>query len=527
MSRLIATCIVGSAFAATANVHAANLNSSAAARAAAVAAPQFQSRDVLQPTGGDRAVRQILTRIRTDADALRRSMPLSAPRSGSARQPENDAALYLIDDVVQASNHLTDHLDRGQVLQPDVEDVLRRGAALQDAIPGRGFSQQVQSGWNRLRSDLDSLASAYRLNWNWQSPRLSSNPPGGLYDRLTGTYRLDTARSDDPRRAADQALRQIPAAERARTSQRMQGRLDAPDVIAIDRQGSRVTLVSSRAPRTSFDADGRPQTERGFGNRDVTTRATLYGDRLEVVTNGDTDNDFSATFEPLDNGQSLEVTKSLTIGGARQPIVVRSFYRRTSETAEWDVYDRRAVGTSGRSSNYGVLVPEGTTIVATLDDPVNGRSVRQNDRVSLTVHNAPSAALDNAVIEGYIASVPAASDGGGMSIAFNQIRLPNGRTSSFAGTIENVRGPNGEPISFNGEAVGADANQRDQAIQRGAIGAAVGALIGAVAGGGKGAAIGAVVGAGGGAATILLGDQRSSDLPRGTEFTIRAREVLQ
>ena len=113
-------------------------------------------------------------------------------------------------------------------------------------------------------------------------------------------------------------------------------------------------------------------------------------------------------------------------------------------------------------------------------------------------------------------------DSSGVSIAFTQIRLADGRSADFAGTVESVRGPNGEPISFDGENVG-DRADRDQAVHRGAIGAAVGAVIGAIAGGGKGAAIGAVVGGGGGAATVLLGDQRQLDLPRGTEFTIRSR----
>jgi outer membrane lipoprotein SlyB len=65
-------------------------------------------------------------------------------------------------------------------------------------------------------------------------------------------------------------------------------------------------------------------------------------------------------------------------------------------------------------------------------------------------------------------------------------------------------------------------DQHHDVIQRGAIGAAIGAIVGAVAGGGKGAAIGAAVGAGGGAATVLIGGQRETELPRGTEFTIRS-----
>jgi hypothetical protein len=169
-------------------------------------------------------------------------------------------------------------------------------------------------------------------------------------------------------------------------------------------------------------------------------------------------------------------------------------------------------------------VQSGMTLVATLDQPLNISTVRQNDRVMLTVHNAPSSSLEGAVIEGYVTSTPSRfGDQQGISLELNQIRLRNGRTSSFSGTIESVRGPDGQPISFNGEVVSGDSNQRDQAVERGAIGAALGALIGAVAGGGKGAAIGAVLGGGGAAATVLLNDQHQIDLPRGTEFTIRTR----
>jgi hypothetical protein len=475
----------------------------------------------------DRQIQQILTRIRTDAEALQRSVDVSL-RGGTYRQPADQDLSYLIDDVIQATDHLADHIDRRQVTQVDVDDVMRRGAELEDAIVGRSSSQQVRNGWSRLRADLDSLASAYGMSWDWQNPTYAPiDSAGGVYQRLTGTYQLDPSRSDDPRRAADQALRQLSAAERARITRQLQNRLDAPEEIAIERVNDQVSLASSRAPRVTFDANGRPEVEPGFGGRNMTSRATIYGDRLEVVTTGGSDNDYTAIFEPLDNGQSLRVTKRLAVPSLRQPIVVQSVYRRTSEIPQWSIYDgQRPTATSGRS--YDEIVPDGTTVVATLDQPLNIRTVRPNDRVTLTVRNAPTSALDNAVIEGYVTSVPSQVNSAGLSIAFNQIRLNNGRTADFAGTVESVRGPNGEPISFNGEVVApTDANQRDQAIQRGAIGAAVGAVIGAVTGGAKGAAIGAVLGGGAGAATVLIGDQRSTDLPRGTEFTIRSRGISQ
>ena len=121
-------------------------------------------------------------------------------------------------------------------------------------------------------------------------------------------------------------------AERTRMSRRIQNRLDPPDEIAIERINRQVSLASSRAPRVTFDADGRPVSESGFGGSNVTSRATIYGDRLEVVMNGNADTDFTAIFEPLDNGQSLRVTKRLVAGTIGQPVVVRSVYRRTSET---------------------------------------------------------------------------------------------------------------------------------------------------------------------------------------------------
>jgi uncharacterized protein YcfJ len=107
---------------------------------------------------------------------------------------------------------------------------------------------------------------------------------------------------------------------------------------------------------------------------------------------------------------------------------------------------------------------------------------------------------------------------------FDTIRLSNGRSGPFTGTVDSVRSPNGETIPSNRERVEPANDQRQQAIERGAVGAAIGALIGAVAGGGKGAAVGAVIGGGGAAATVFLPiDQLNQPtLASGTEFTIRA-----
>jgi hypothetical protein len=354
------------------------------------------------------------------------------------------------------------------------------------------------------------------------------------FDPLSGTYELDRSRSDDPQRIADNALRDVPTSERSTVMNRVMSRLNPPDVLAIERADTRVSLASSRIPEIVLDADGRTRTERGVSGRQMTTRATLNGDRLEVSMTGSGGSDFSATFEPLDNGRALRVTRRVFDERVRQPIVMQSVYRKTSDTPDWDVYqgarnDRPYNGSRSASDAYGndsTLVPDGATLVARLDKPIDLKSAKQNDRVTLTVTSAPTAALEGATIEGYLADTPSSSVNGqsGVAMEFDTIRLSNGRSGPFTGTVDSVRSPNGETIPSNRERVEPSTDQRQQAIERGAVGAALGALIGAVAGGGKGAAVGAVIGGGGAAATVFLPiDQLNQPtLASGTEFTIRA-----
>ena len=350
---------------------------------------------------------------------------------------------------------------------------------------------------------------------------------------LNGTYQLDAARSDDPQRIANLAISRLGVNDRTGARQRIVNRLDPPDYLAIERTGSRVTIASSKAPQMTFDADGRARVENTGTGRNLTTRATIVGNRIEVTSTGVQGLGFTAIFEPLGNGD-LRVTRRLNDDSLRQPLEVRSIYRRTSPVADWNLYDtRNEYGNQYGNPTYDpnsqnrrrLVVPSGMALVATLDQSVGVSSVRQNDPVTLTVLNSARPELDGATIEGRIVTAPSrVSNRTGVSFEFNQIRLRDGRTADFDGTVESVRGPNGEAISFDGESLNEDNSpDRDEAIKRGAIGAALGALIGAVAGGGKGAAIGAVLGGGGAAATVFIGGNGSNNLPRGTEFTLRAR----
>jgi len=487
-------------------------------------APQFNSQGQFGARVNDRQVQQILTRIRTSADTLIRALDPAPQGRGYGYRAQRGDVASLVEDLADSALHLNDHVVRRETTRTDVEEVLRRGVLVDEAMARQSRNTSVQNTWTAMRRDLDSLASAYSMNFDWRNPTYSNTPVVGVYSRWTGTYAIDTARSDNPVSVADAALRGVSAADRARLQRQIQNRLDPPDRMAIDRNGSQVTIASTRGPQVTFNADGQSHTESNGVGRAVTTRASIYGDQLEVKTTGANNSDFSVTFEPMGNGQSLRVTRRLYNDALRQPVTLQTTYRRTADSPDWSLYNENTgSGRAAARPNQTFAVPEGTTLVATLDQAVNLRAAREDDRITMTVRNAPRAEWEGAVIEGYVIAQPTRDNNRtGLSVGFDRIRLRNGRSADFDGDIERVVGSNGKDITFDGEQT-RDSNQRDDAIQRGAIGAAVGAIIGAIAGGGKGAAIGAVLGGGGAAATVFIDGPNAAELGRGTEFTIRTR----
>jgi hypothetical protein len=510
-------------------IGAIGLGAGAATPLAAAPEGPAQAQARFRPRVADRQVQAMLTRIRTSAESLLRTIdgvPASGRVWGNPARQAGDVS-FLIEDLLRATSHLSDHITRQLTIRADVDDVLRRGVAVDQALGRTTQTRAVQTSWNNIRLDLERLASAYNLTWDWRNPQYSDEAAPGLYRQLTGTYTLDVARSDNPQRTIDAALRSVPAADRARVSRQLINRLDAPESIAIDRSEGRIVIASSRGPQFTFEADGQPRTETGGAGQTITTRASVYGDQLDVRTVGVANNEFGVTFEPLSGGQSLQVTREVYNDALRQPVSLRTVYRKTSDTPDWSLYDRAASANAparpGRW-NAGVIVPAGTVLVARLDQAVNLRTAREDDRITLTVRNSPNPEFEGATIEGTILNTGARTgDRGRVSVQFDQIRLRNGRYGEFDGVIEKITGPNGQTISFDGEQAAVDRDRTSgDALQRGAIGAAIGGLIGALAGGGKGALIGAAIGGGGAAATVLL-DDNDLTLQRNTEFQIRAR----
>jgi hypothetical protein len=104
---------------------------------------------------------------------------------------------------------------------------------------------------------------------------------------LTGTYRLNTALSNNPRNVADQATRRLNYNQRQSVYDNLIRRLMPPETISIERRGNSVTLASTRSPQVTFDVDARERVETYPNGRTSRVRASFSGDQLTVVSNGD------------------------------------------------------------------------------------------------------------------------------------------------------------------------------------------------------------------------------------------------
>ncbi len=471
----------------------------------------------------DQQLVQLLTRARKDADQFRQSLDHALNRSRIDGSREENDIRQSVADFAAATNSLSERFDRRQVVTTDVEDVLRQGVSIDSFMQRHQLAAPAENDWLTVRRDLDELARAYNVAWNWNSPRYAERERStGVYQRLTGTYQLERGRGDDPGQAVEQATRTLPVNQRQSVHRRLMNWLNAPESIAINRRENTITMASSRGARVTFEADGQLRAEQGYAGRPVSTRATLNGDQLVMTTTGNRENDFAVTFEPIDNGRNLRVTRRIHGESLRQPVVVQSFYRKSSNVAEWGIYsssERASMETDSEADDFPV--PHGTRLVATLDDALSTRNAHAEDRFTVTTRS-PSQ-YEGAVIEGTVRSVNPSGPLSGraeMALTFESIRLRDGRTYPFAGVIETVRTADGETFRVDNEGTVEEDSQTEKAVQRGAIGAALGAIIGAISGGSTGAAIGAVIGAAGGAGTVIVQGRDQLDLPRGTELTI-------
>ncbi|MGB7923791.1 MAG: glycine zipper family protein, partial [Pyrinomonadaceae bacterium] len=443
-------------------------------------------------------VRQIVARIETRTNSFRESLSESLDRSRMDGTRREDNINQIVADFEAATDRLRDRFrnDRLSESTADAQEVLSRGARIDNFMTRFTVSGRAANEWYALKQDLDQLGLAFNISPNWGAGGgggVGGGIGGGIgggnrANRLTGTYRLDRSQSEDARTAAERATRNLPSNDRQFVYDRLITRLESPDVIAIERNGSNVTIASSRSPQITFEANGRENTEYTQNGRSIRTVAALNGDQLSVTTTGNRDTDFNVTFDPIEGGRRLRVTRRLSSDRLNTTVEVQSVYDRTSDVARWDVYNGTSYPTTGGTTSTGeFIVPNNMELRGTLNTNISTRDSRDGDRFTITVREPRQ--YDGAIIEGYVSNIDRGGRVSGRSeltLNFDRIRTRDGRTYSFAGLVQSVRTPNGEVVNVNNEGNVREDSRTNTTVARTAIGTALGALIGAVAGGGKG-----------------------------------------
>ena len=471
----------------------------------------------------DRELDQLIRRIETGGDTFRSSLTDAFDRSRYDQTRSEGNMNDVVRDFKNATDQLRNRFDAKEAVAGDVEHLLEHATPIDGYMRNNKLTDRAQNDWSTLRGDLEGLASAYNIAPHWGN---SSTPQTGynVNNRLTGTFRLDPSRSDNPRDKADRATQNLPGNERQDVYDQILARLESPQMLAIEHRGATVTIASSLAPQSTFEADGRERQEQLTNGRSTRVTATLRGEQLVVSSNGYRENDFNVTFDAAEDDRTLRVRRQIYSDRLTQPVSVDSVYDRTSDVGQWNVYNGSQPVLANTGSGGGdFIVRDGESVVAVLNTDLTSKQAKQGDHFAMTVRQPTQ--YEGAVIEGTIASVDRSGRLSGrsqMSLNFDTIRLRNGQTYKFAGTLENVRTVNGDTVKVDNEGSAKGDNQTTQTVTRAGIGTAIGAIIGAIAGGGKGAAIGAVIGAAGGAGSVYVQGKDDVELPSGTEVTIRA-----
>lgn len=432
----------------------------------------------------DRQVSGILQQLEQSSNRFRASLntALISAHIDEAR-PQNDINSFE-PAFESAIDQFRDRLTRRVSVAADVQNILQKASLVNGFMTRNRLSTQVRNDWALVRSDLNALANAYSVTWQWNRdalPRANSSRSARLSDSELNQLiqRIETGGETFRSSLTD-------AFSRDRYDQTTEGNMN--DAV-------RGLKNATDQLRNQFDAR---QSVADYVER-VLARATPIDTymRNNRLTNR-TQSDWSALRGDLNRlAGAYNISANWTNGV--DPVLTNT------------------IAASGEFS-----VRDGETIVAVLNNDLNTRQSKQGDRFTMTVRDGQ---YQGAIIEGTVGNV---TQGGrltgrsGMSLNFDSIRLRNGRTYRFAGILASVRPPNGDTVKVDNEGSAQGDNQTRQTAERAGIGTAIGAIVGAVAGGRKGAAIGAVIGAAGGAGSVYVQGKDNLELPTGTELTIRA-----
>ena len=431
-------------------------------------------------TASESQVRTLLTRLELKRNNFRTQLDTALKTDTAA---DRSIADYMVG-FETAERRLQQRFQSRQSTSADATEVLTRATYIDQFMTRNRLNPQTQAQWRNLKADLNTLATYYNVNWNWNQtlPTDTGSSGGGVtpqnFDRrLTGTYRLNTSLSEDTAAAIDKALGGIQSAQRENSRRRLEQRLNSPEVIAIEKKNATITLASSMQPQVTFQADGVARSETNDRGRTVTTTATADQDGLIINYQGERSSDFYLTFLPIAD-RRMKMTRRIYIDGGNNSITVSSVYDKIDNTARWNDVNNTANQTVGASStvNESFAVPSGARLNAELQSSITGSG--SGEQFTMEVRTPTQ--YRGAIISGRVLSEDPASRVAGRSrvaLVFETIRLPSGQTHRFAGRVDSVNAVSGDTVTVTNQTA-PTGTTKPMSGAAGILGAVIGAISG-------------------------------------------------
>jgi hypothetical protein len=464
--------------------------------------------------------------------------------NGNFSRSDQDNVKDLLDNLEDSIVNLDNNLQKNNESADDVSDVNSKAENMNRFISQTKFDSKTTRSWNDLRGLIQKLSDDFGGNSNDNNNFPTGNNSS---NGLTGTYKLNTSKSDNAAELVNDAMRNASDSERVAAEKHLSEKLDSPEMIAFDVRGSQVTIASSKSSQVTIEANGREKIQRAADGKNVRVQSTLNRDELTVsieqeAQNGNRLRDYSyvVSFSSYQNGKSLRVVRRLTDDEINQTFIVTSYYEKSSDIAQIDIYnnsngsdddgwssnsDKRPNTNNRRTGDF--VIADGVILTAMLQDNLSTKVSQNNDKFHLRVE-APSQ-YRGAIIEGTVSGINRSGKVVGnskLTFNFEKIRLTNGQTYDFAGFVQNITDANGKNVKIDEEGT-ASKSQTKESIKRGGIGAGAGAIIGAIIGGAKGAVIGAVIGGGGGAGSVIVAGKNDIEITQGSSFTIQSSSPIR
>lgn len=301
----------------------------------------------------DQQLEQLTLRLSAHSESFRQSFKVAIASSFLNDAPTGTYMKSFVQEFYELADRLRKRSKDRKPVSSEVQETLNRAEHINSFMSSYDLGPQARGDWQTLREDLDQLASYYRIKTRWNMLADPGKPHGykteAMENRLIGTYKLDKSRNDEVEKMVRRALSDLPTGARVRLQMTLMRHLREAKLLAIDRDGGKVTFGSSLQPARVYEIVGRAQTNSG-----ERLPSLLYGGQFRVNTGSDEDGLYSVTFGSTNLGSGLHVIRTAFLNRFKRPIVVTSYYTKISDAAVFDLSEEEEDGTPSWMSGNGV-----------------------------------------------------------------------------------------------------------------------------------------------------------------------------